>query len=93
MVRVELDFENKKVTIIDDAEGTPGYSRQYTRFRQFCLPILEKGIKKLSIPVSKEAADIFASTIKEACTAHMFAYKTGDINNNKLMLYAETVDQ
>lgn len=92
MVRVELDFENKKVTIIDDAESTPGTSRQYTRFREYCIPDIEKGIKKLSVPLTKEATDKFVAVIKDTCSAHMFAYKTGDINNNKLMLFAETVD-
>jgi len=92
MVKVELDFANKQVTMLDDAESTPGTSRQYTRFRQCCLPILEKGIKKLTMPPSKDAAVKFASTIKEACFSHMFAYKTGKINNNKLMLYAEPTD-
>lgn len=92
MVRIELDFENKKATMIDDAEGTPGMSRQYTRFRQYCLPDIEKGIKKLSVPLTKEATDKFVTIIKDTCSAHMFAYKTGDINNNKLMLFAETVD-
>ena len=92
MVRVELDFTKKKVVIIDDAECTPGDSRQYTRFREHCVPVLEKSIKNLSTPLSKEAADTFANVIKETCVAHMFAYKTGEIENNKLMLYAETTD-
>lgn len=36
MVKFKLDFMSSKVKIeiIDDAEGTPGTSRQYSRFRQ-----------------------------------------------------------
>lgn len=41
---------------------------------------------------TKDATDKFVSIIKATCSAHMFAYKTGAITNNKLMLFAETVD-
>lgn len=36
MVKFKLNFMSGKfkIEIVDDAEGTPGASRQYTRFRQ-----------------------------------------------------------
>ena len=36
MVKFKVNFMTSKlkIEIIDDAEGTPGASRQYTRFRQ-----------------------------------------------------------
>lgn len=46
MVAVKIDRKTGKCEIIDDAEGTPGSSRQITKFRQYCLPILEEEIKK-----------------------------------------------
>jgi hypothetical protein len=46
MVKVKLDRKTGKCEIIDDAEGTPGSSRQITRFRQYCLPVLEEEVKK-----------------------------------------------
>lgn len=46
MVAVKIDRKTGKCEIIDDAEETPGSSRQITRFRQYCLPILEEEIKK-----------------------------------------------
>lgn len=46
MVKVKLDRKTGKCEIIDDAEGTPGSSRQITKFRQYCLPVLEEEVKK-----------------------------------------------
>ena len=46
MVKVKLNRKTGKCEIIDDAEGTPGASRQITKFRQYCLPVLEEEIKK-----------------------------------------------
>ena len=46
MVAVKIDRKTGKCEIIDDAEGTPGASRQITKFRQYCLPILEEAVKK-----------------------------------------------
>lgn len=46
MVMVKIDRKTGKCEIVDDAEETPGSSRQITRFRQYCLPILEDLVKK-----------------------------------------------
>ena len=46
MVTVKIDRKTGKCEIVDDAEETPGSSRQITRFRQYCLPILEEAVKK-----------------------------------------------
>ena len=46
MVKVKLNRKTGKCEIIDDAEGTPGASRQITKFRQYCFPILEEEVKK-----------------------------------------------
>ncbi len=46
MVTVKIDRKTGKCEIIDDAEETPGASRQITKFRHYCLPILESEVKK-----------------------------------------------
>ena len=46
MVTVKIDRKTGKCEIVDDAEEMPGSSRQITRFRQYCLPILEDLVKK-----------------------------------------------
>ena len=46
MVTVKIDRKTGKCEIVDDAEETPGSSHQITRFRQYCLPILEEAVKK-----------------------------------------------
>ena len=46
MVEVKINTKSGKCEIIDNAEGTPGASRQITKFRQYCLPILEAEVKK-----------------------------------------------
>ena len=32
MVKFKINLDKTKIDVIDDAEGTPGSSRQYTRF-------------------------------------------------------------
>ena len=46
MVEVKIDTKTGKCEIVDEAEGTPGSSRQITRFREYCLPILISEVKK-----------------------------------------------
>ena len=46
MVAVKVDRKTGKCEIIDDAEGTLSSSRQITKFRQYCLPILEEEVRK-----------------------------------------------
>ena len=46
MVEVKINTKTGKCEIIDNAEGTPGASRQITKFREYCLPILEEEVKK-----------------------------------------------
>lgn len=46
MVTVKIDRKTGKCEIIDDAEETPGSSRQIIKFRHHCLPILESEVKK-----------------------------------------------
>ena len=46
MVTVKIDRKTRKCEIVDDAEETPGSSRQITKFRQYCLPILEEEVRK-----------------------------------------------
>ena len=58
MVKVKLDRKTGKCEIIDDAEGTPGSSRQITKFRQYCLPILEEEVKKDKTLKTTNANDI-----------------------------------
>lgn len=44
MVKFDLVLTKGKIHVetIDDAEGTPGSSRQYTRFNSQCKPALER---------------------------------------------------
>lgn len=46
MVEVKINTKTGKCEIIDDSEGTIGSSRQITRFRQYCFPILIEEVKK-----------------------------------------------
>lgn len=46
MIEVKINTKKGTCEIIDNAEGTPGASRQITKFRQYCFPILEEEVKK-----------------------------------------------
>lgn len=48
MVEVKFDKKTKKFSIVDESEGTIGASRQITRFKQHCLPKIEKQKEALS---------------------------------------------
>lgn len=48
MIEVKFDKKTKKFSIVDEAEGTVGVSRQITRFKQFCLPKIEQQKEALS---------------------------------------------
>ena len=48
MVEVKFDKKTKKFSIVDEAEGTVGASRQITRFKQFCFPKIEKQKEAIS---------------------------------------------
>lgn len=49
MVKFDLVLTNGRIHVetIDDAEGTPGSSRQYTRFNAECKPELEQVLSNL----------------------------------------------
>lgn len=71
MVKFDLVLTNGKIHVetIDDAEATPGASRQYTRFNEECKPELEKALAKLSGPDSTDAR---VDTIMFVLAAHYF---------------------
>ena len=50
MVKFDLVLTNGRIYVetIDDAESTPGSSRQYTRFNAECKPELEQALSNLS---------------------------------------------
>lgn len=53
MVKFEIDLYDGKIfvfNVIDDAEGTPGTSRQYTRFNADVLPELKEAMPKSEVP-------------------------------------------
>ena len=57
MVKFDFVLNNGRIHVetIDDAEGTPGSSRQYTRFNAECRPELEQVLSNLSGPGSTDA--------------------------------------
>ena len=50
MVKFDLVLTDGRIHVetIDDAEGTPGASRQYTRFNAECKPELEQAVHMLT---------------------------------------------
>lgn len=56
MVKFDLVLTDGRIHVetIDDAEGTPGSSRQYTRFNAECKPELEQVVHMLTSDHSVE---------------------------------------
>lgn len=42
MVELKLDQDGRSIELIDDAESTPGASRQFTAFNEYVMPMLRK---------------------------------------------------
>lgn len=59
MVQFRLIFDKKiRVKTIDDAEGTPGFSRQFTRFNAYCKPKIERAVNTPGIDYRAEIDNI-----------------------------------
>lgn len=71
MVKFLLHFSPKIVVkTIDDAEGTPGTSRQYTRFNSIVKPKIEKVMneckwKREDVYLNSKFADEFTKIFEE----------------------------
>ena len=71
MVKFLLHFSPKiTVQTIDDAEGTPGASRQYTRFNSIVKPKIEKVMneckwKREDVYLNTKAVDEFVKIFAE----------------------------
>jgi len=72
MVKFKLHFAPKiTVETIDDAEGTPGASRQYTRFNSIVKPKIERVMnecawKKSEADVNSRAVDAIRDILRES---------------------------
>lgn len=66
MVKFDLVLTDGRILVesIDDAEGTPGSSRQYTRFNAECKPELEQVLSNLSgADLTDDKADAIIFTL------------------------------
>lgn len=71
MVKFDLVLTNGRIHVetVDDAEGTPGSSRQYTRFNAECKPELEQAVNALT---GDNSADQKVYTIMFTLGKHNF---------------------
>lgn len=78
MVKVKL--VNNKATIIDDAECTPGQSRQFDLFEFQVMPIFEKNIDLWQMNFKKLDTDFYVDSIKETNDGKLIIFRmNGDI--------------
>ena len=98
MVKFDLVLTDGRIYVetIDDAESTPGSSRQYTRFNAECKPELEQAVKALT---GDNSADQMVDTIMFTLGKHNFM-KT-DVNHvkdaegnltNRIRVFIESVE-
>lgn len=74
MVKFDLVLTDGRIHVetIDDAESTPGSSRQYTRFNAECKPDLEQAVNALT---GDNSADQMVDTIFGVLAKHNFMKK------------------
>ena len=73
MVKVKL--VNNKATIIDDAECTPGQSRQFDLFEFQVMPIFEKNIDLWQMNFKKLDTDFYVDSIIETNDGKLIIFK------------------
>lgn len=73
MVKVKL--VNNKATIIDDAECTPGQSRQFDLFEFQVMPIFEKNIDLWQMNFKKLDTDFYIDSIKETNDGKLIIFR------------------
>lgn len=73
MVKVKL--VNNKATIIDDAECTPGQSRQFDLFEFQVMPIFEKNIDLWQMNFKKLDTDFYVDSIKETNDGKLIIFR------------------
>lgn len=73
MVKVKL--VNNKATIIDDAECTPGQSRQFDLFEFQVMPIFEKNIDLWHMNFKKLDTDFYVDSIKETNDGKLIIFR------------------
>lgn len=73
MVKVKL--VNNKATIMDDAECTPGQSRQFDLFEFQVMPIFEKNIDLWQMNFKKLDTDFYVDSIKETNDGKLIIFR------------------
>jgi len=73
MVKVKL--VNNKATIIDDAECTPGQSRQFDLFEFQVMPIFEKNIDLWQMNFKKLDTDFYVDSIIETNDGKLIIFR------------------
>ena len=98
MVKFDLVLTDGRIHVetIDDAEGTPGASRQYTRFIAECKPELERAVHILT---SDNSVDQKVDTILGVLMKHNFitvdvTHLTDDAGHltNRVRVFIESVE-
>lgn len=98
MVKFDLVLTDGRIHVetIDDAEGTPGASRQYTRFNAECKSELEQAVHLLT---ADNSVDQKVDTILAVLAKHNFM-KTNVIHiadaeghlTNRVRMFVDSVD-
>lgn len=96
MVKFDFVFNNGKIIVetVDDAESTPGTSRQYTRFNNGCKPELEKlgaEYDQNDPMFTEKILCVLAEHMFEKCKVEQIKDSSGN-PTNRVRFWLETVD-
>lgn len=72
---VKVKIVNNKATIIDDAECTPGQSRQFDLFEFQVMPIFEKNIDLWQMNFKELDTDFYVDSIKETNDGKLIIFR------------------
>lgn len=90
MVKFKLDFvaEKTKIELVDDAEGTPGTSRQYTRFKKL-IPEFERAWNN----TRSYDFELATKTLMNVLTEEKFKVIAIKRDGHNAIFTAETIEQ
>lgn len=92
MLKFNINFKKHVIETIDNAEGTPGASRQYTRFNSVVKPELEEVLNSCEWRIDNDTcrAILFSSILLE----HNFAVvKAEDVDEVNVLVTLESTEK
>lgn len=94
MLKFNINFKKRVIETVDNAEGTPGASRQYTRFNSVVKPKLEEILNSCKWLKDDDNATCRAILFSSILLEHNFAVvKAEDVDEVDVLVTLESTEK